>query len=120
MFSSALQDLFGGRAAEAVLLHAFHYGETYGRAVSRDFRVSLDSVQRQLDRFERAGTLISKRQGRTLVYSWNPKSRLASRLRDLVGLIHEGMSHQAKEHIFSERRQPRRKDKPVIRPAEGE
>jgi DNA-binding transcriptional ArsR family regulator len=114
MFSSALQDLFGGRAAEAVLLHAFHYGETYGRAVSRDFEVSLESVQRQLDRFERAGAFISKRQGRTLVYSWNPKSRIASRLRDLVAVIHEGMSPRSKESLFSERRQPRRKDKPVI------
>jgi len=120
MFSSALQDLFGGRAAEAVLLHAFHYGETYGRAASRDFEVSLESVQRQLDRFERAGAFISKRQGRTLVYSWNPKSRIASRLRDLVAIIHEGMSPRSKESLFSERRQPRRKDKPVIRSVEIE
>jgi hypothetical protein len=115
MISTALEDLFGGRAAEAVLLHVFHYGETYGRAVSRDFAVSLDSVQRQLDRFERAGTLVSKRQGRTLIYSWNPKSRLAGRLRDLVAVVHEGLSSQAKEVLFAERRQPRAKDKPVIR-----
>lgn len=115
MFATALNDLFGGRAAEAVLLHLFHYGETYGRAVARDFAVSLDSVQRQLERFERAGALVCKRQGRTLVYSWNPKSRLAGRLRDLVGVIHEGLSLQVKEELFQERRQPRAKDKPVIR-----
>lgn len=118
MFSTALQDLFGGRAAEAVLLHAFHYGETYGRVVSRDFEVSLESVQRQLDRFERAGAFISKRQGRTLVYSWNPKSRISSRLRDLVAVVHEGLSPRSKESLFSERRHPRRKDKPVIRAVE--
>jgi hypothetical protein len=115
MTSTALEDLFGGRAAEAVLLHVFHYGETYGRAASRDFAVSLDSLQRQLDRFERSGALVCKRQGRTLVYSWNPKSRLAGRLRDLVGVVHEGLSPQAKEELFKERRQPRAKDKPVIR-----
>ena len=114
MFSSALNDLFGGRAAEAVLLHLFHYGETYGRAVARDFAVSLDSVQRQLERFERAGTLVCKQQGRTLVYSWNPKSRLATRLRDLVAVIHEGLGPH-KESLFKQRRQPRAKDKPVIR-----
>lgn len=115
MISTALYDLFGGRAAEAVLLHTFHYGETYGRAAARDFAVSLDSVQRQLDRFERAGVLIGKRQGRTLVYGWNPKSRLASRLRDLVAVVHEGLGQETKESIFAERRQPRAKDKPVIR-----
>ena len=97
---SPLHDLFGGRAAEAVLLHLFHYGESHGRAVARDFSVSLVSVQRQLERFERSGTLVCKRQGRTLVYSWNPKSRLAARLRDLVAVVHEGMSIEAKGILF--------------------
>jgi hypothetical protein len=115
MISTALEDLFGGRAAEAVLLHVFHYGESYGRAVARDFSVSLDSVQRQLDRFERAGALVCKRQGRTLVYTWNAKSRLAARLRDLVAVVDEGLSLAAKEALFPERRQPRAKDKPVTR-----
>jgi len=115
MVSTALQDLFGGKAAEAVLLALFHQGEAYGRAVARDFAVSLDAVQRQLDRFERSGAVVCKRQGRTLVYSWNPKSRLASRLRDLTGVVYEGIDAQVKERLFAERRQPRAKDKPVIR-----
>lgn len=115
MISTALADLFGSRSMEAVLLHLFHHGETYGRAVSRDLQVSLDSVQRQLDRLERSGALVSKRQGRTLVFTWNPKSRLAKRLRDLVAVVHEGIPLEAREQIFSERRQPRAKDKPVIR-----
>ena len=115
MYSSPLHELFGGRAAEAVLLHLFHYGETHGRAVARDFSVSLVSVQRQLERFERSGSLVCKRQGRTLVYSWNPKSRLAARLRDLVAVVHEGMSPQAKEMLFNERRPPGAKDALAIR-----
>ena len=115
MISTALQDLFGGKAAEAVLLALFHRGEAYGRSVARDFAVSLDAVQRQLDRFERSGALVCKRQGRTLVYSWNPKSRLASRLRDLTGVAYDSLDPQAKQRIFAERRQPRAKDKPVIR-----
>lgn len=115
MISTALQDLFGGKAAEAVLLALFHHGEAYGRAVSRDFAVSLDAVQRQLDRFERAGVLVCKRQGRTLVYAWNPKSRLATRLRELTGVVYDGLDASLKEQLFTERRQPRAKDKPVIR-----
>lgn len=119
MIATALQDLFGGKAAEAVLLSLFHQGETYGRAVARDFGVSLDGVQKQLDRFERSGVIVCKRQGRTLVYSWNPKSRLTSRLKDLIGVIYDGLSFEAKEALFSERRQPRAKDKPVIRRQRG-
>jgi hypothetical protein len=112
---TALQDLFGGKAAEAVLLALFHDGESYGRAIARDFEVSLDAVQRQLERFERSGAIVCKRQGRTLVYTWNPKSRVAARLRDLTGVIYDGLSFEAKQAMFPERRQPRAKDKPVIR-----
>lgn len=114
MISTALQDLFGGKAAQAVLLSLFHHGESYGRAIARDFGLSLDSVQRQLDRFERSGALVCKRHGRTLVYSWNPKSRLATRLRDLVGVVHDGLDAEAKVELFAERRRPRAKDKPVV------
>ena len=115
MISTALQDLFGGKAAEAVLLALFHDGESYGRAIARDFRVSLDAVQRQLELFEHSGAIVCKRQGRTLVYTWNPKSRVAARLRDLTGVIYDGLSLEAKQAMFAERRQPRAKDKPVIR-----
>jgi DNA-binding transcriptional ArsR family regulator len=112
---TVLADLFGSRASEAVLLHLHHYGETYGRAASKDFAVSLDSVQRQLDRFERTGVMVCRRQGRTLVYTWNPKSRVSKRVRDLVAVAYEGLSPKARESVSSERRQPRSKDKPVIR-----
>ncbi len=113
--STVLQDLFGGKAAEAVLLALFHQGEAYGRAIARDFRLPVLAVQRQLDRFERAGALVCKRQGRTLLYSWNPKSRTAGRLRDLVGVAYDGLGPELKQQLFAERRQPRAKDKPVIR-----
>ena len=93
----------------------FHDGESYGRAIARDSGVSLDAVQRQLERFERSGAIVCKRQGRTLVYTWNPKSRIAARLRDLTGVIYDGLSLEAKQAMFPERRQPRAKDKPVIR-----
>lgn len=114
MKSTALAELFGSRAAEATLLHLFHYGESYGRAVSADFEISLDSVQRQFEKFERSGVLISKRHGRTLLYQWNPKSRLSSRLKDLVAVIYDNMPDEIKRQRFETRRRPRSKDKPVI------
>jgi DNA-binding transcriptional ArsR family regulator len=114
MNSTALGELFGSRAAESILLHLFHYGETYGRAVSADFKISLDSVQRNLDKFERAGVLICKKQGRTLIYNWNPKSRLSKRLKDLVEVVYEGISLDARQVIFATRRRHRAKDKPII------
>ena len=122
MNSTALADLFGSRAAEAVLLHLYHYGESYGRAISKDFAISLDSVQRQLEKFSRSGALVSKLQGRTLLYQWNAKSRLATRLKELVAIIYEGIPLEKRMKLFEARRRPRAKDKPVIsgRPSRGD
>ena len=114
MEMTALGEVFGGSAAEAVLLHIYHYGESYGRAISSDFNVTLFSVQRQLDKFEKAGVLVCKKQGKTLVFTWNAKSRFAKRLKDLVEVVNEGMSLEEREPRFSVRRRPRSKDKPVI------
>ena len=109
-----LADLLGSLAAEAALLHLFHHGESYGRAVAADFGVSLDSVQKQLDKLERTGILISKWQGRTLIYNWNSKSRAASRLKDLVSVAYDGIAPDISNIKFATRRRHRSKDKPII------
>lgn len=113
MKSTVLADLFGGLAAEAALLHLFHHGQSYGRAVARDMGVSLDGVQKQLDKFERCGVLVAQRQGRTLVYSWNPKSGLANRLKDIVGMVYESIPLERRQELFKTRRRPRGRGKPV-------
>ena len=112
-YATPLRDLFGSRAAEATLLHLYHYGESYGRAISSDFEISLDSVQRQLEKFENAGVLVSKRQGRTLLFSWNPKSGLTEAVKALVAVVYERIPLEKRPAIFPARRRPRRKDKPV-------
>jgi DNA-binding transcriptional ArsR family regulator len=114
MSVTAMAEIFGSRAAEAVLLHLFHHGESYGRAVSSDFTISLDSVQRQLEKFERAGLLVAMRHGRTVVYSFNPRSKAASRMRDFVAVYYDSLSLEAKEQLFPVRRRHRSKDKPII------
>ena len=111
---TVLGDVLGSRAAEAVLLHVYHYGESYGRAVSSDFGLTLYPIQRQLDKFEKAGVLVRKTHGRTVVFTWNAKSRFAKRMKDLVEVVYEGMPLEEREARFSVRRRPRSKDKPII------
>ena len=108
-----LRVLTGSRAAEWALLHLFHYGETYGRAIAADFPVSLLSVQNQLDKLERAGVLVSKLSGRTRLYTWNPKSPFVKPMRDLVRIQYEGIPMESRQELFARRRRPRRKGKPV-------
>ena len=70
-----LDKLFGTSTAGFVLLHLYHYGEVYARALARDLDISLSAIQKQLEKFECAGVIISKTMGRTRIYSFNKRFR---------------------------------------------
>ncbi|MEO0453969.1 MAG: ArsR family transcriptional regulator [Verrucomicrobiota bacterium] len=110
-----LKELTGSKTAEWCLLHLFHYGETYGRAVADDLPVSLLNVQRQLEKLEISGVLVSTLKGRTRVYSWNPKSPFTKPLKEMVRIQYESLAVEKRVQLFSKRRRPRRKNKPVLR-----
>ena len=102
-----------GKTAQKILLHLFHYGETYASAISKDFATTLGQVQRQLDHLEGAGLLLSKSSGRTRVYTFNPKSPYTKPFRELVRITYESIPISEREILFTERRRPRRRGKPV-------
>jgi hypothetical protein len=80
-----LEGIFGNASAEKVLLYLEQYGEGYATAIARTFDgLSLNMAQRQLERFERAGALISSLQGRTRLYTWNPRYPFRRELRALL------------------------------------
>ncbi len=103
-----------GKTAQKILLHLFHYGETYASAVSKDMATSLGQVQRSLDHLENTGLLVSKRSGKTRIYTFNPKSAYTRTFRDLVKIEYEAIPLTERTKLFSERRRPRRRGKPVI------
>ena len=108
-----LKDIFGNKTAEKVLLHIFHYGESHASAIAKDFKVSLNAVIQQLNRFENAGILISKEIGRSRVYSFNPKSAFIKPVKAIIEIAYESISLSERTKIFEKRRRPRRKGKPV-------
>ena len=58
--------------------------------------------------------MVSKLVGRTRVYMFNKKSKVANKFYELVKVYYDGLSMKDKEKIFSERRRPRRPGKPVL------
>ena len=88
MITMALRELFGGKAAEAVLMALLHHGKAYGRNPPATFRLPRSHPAP-------AGSLRELRctcleiQGRKPAYARNPKSRLAYRLRDLTGVVRD-------------------------------
>ena len=80
-----LEGILGNASAEKVLLYLEQYEEGYATAIARNFDgLTLHMAQRQLERFERAGALVSTLQGRTRLYKWNPRYLFRGELRALL------------------------------------
>lgn len=81
--------------------------------------MSRSQVQNQLDKFEAAGILVSKTMGKVRIYSFNPKSSVTKKLRELIQIFYDSIPLEQKEEMFSVRRRPRRRGKPVINKAKN-
>jgi len=109
-----LEGIFGNKTAEKVLLHIYHYGEIHASAIAEDYRIALNPIKGQLDRFENAGILASKEVGRSRLYFFNPKSVFLGPIRELLKITYESIPLKEREILFASRRRPRRKGKPVL------
>ena len=110
-----LEVIFGNTTAAKLMLYLFHYGEAYASGVSKDMGITLSQVQKQLDRFEMAGILLSKKMGSIRIYQFNPKLGVIKKIKELVEVFYEAIPLDERQEIFKERRRPRRKGKAVIR-----
>jgi DNA-binding transcriptional ArsR family regulator len=109
-----IETIFGNTTAAKIMLYLFHYGEAYPSGIAKDMTITLSQVQKQLDRFEEAGILVSKLMGRVRIYTFNPKLGVTKKLKDLIQVFYDAIPLEQKEVLFKERRRPRRKGKPVI------
>ncbi|MBF0361535.1 MAG: ArsR family transcriptional regulator [Oligoflexia bacterium] len=86
----------------------------HATGIASDLQVALSSIQNQLDHFERAGFLVSKKVGRTRVYFFNMKSPVIKPFIELLKIYYESLPLSDHEKLFPTRRRPRAKGKPVI------
>jgi DNA-binding transcriptional ArsR family regulator len=110
-----LDKVLGSEVAMKIMFHLIHYGEIYPTAVANDYKLSLSAVQKQFERYEQAGILVSKLVGKTRVYFFNKKSKAAIAFMNFIKIYYDGLSIEDREKIFSERRRPRRGGKPVLK-----
>jgi hypothetical protein len=109
-----LEGVFGNASAEKILLYLEQFEEGYATAIAGTFDdLSLNMAQRQLERFERAGALVSSLKGRTRLYTWNPRYPFRRELRALLRKALEQLPATERKRYFAERRRPRRAGKPL-------
>jgi hypothetical protein len=108
-----LAALFGSRSAERVLVFLLARGEGYATEIARFFRTDLYGVQKKLDGLEAGGILISRKVGRTRVYSFNPTYPLLNEVRALLRKALSFQPDRIQEQLMMTRKRPRRRGKPA-------
>jgi hypothetical protein len=97
-----LEPLFGNKTAERVLLYLANYGQGYARDIALTFETTLSMVQKQLQKGEMAGILVSRLVGKTRVYELNPRYYFQ---KELLGAPEKGLGRDAggtDQEVFSQ------------------
>ena len=83
-----LEPILGSVSSERVLLFIHAKGEGYGREIARFYNADLDPIQKQLDKLELGDVLVSRVEGRKLLFSFNPGYPF---LEELKGLLEKAL-----------------------------
>jgi biotin operon repressor len=109
-----LKELFGGKTPEQVLLYLANYDQGYGKAIADTYGITLSTVQKQLQKFENSGLLVSYSVGKTRVYTWNPRSPFVEQVKMLLAQRLKLTPEAEIKAYYRQRRRPRRADKPLV------
>jgi predicted ArsR family transcriptional regulator len=108
-----LAGLLGSDDAERILLFLAARERGYGREIASFWHTSLNGVQRQLDKLEASGILISVTVGRTRVYTWSPRWPFIGELKALLTKALGFLPEELGKRLLDDRRRPRRRSKPA-------
>lgn len=108
-----IEAILGSTGAERVLLYLENYGEGYPTEIARTFGMAQVAIQRQLQKFEDGGIVVSRLIGRTRLYTWNPRFPLLKPLRELLRAALREIPQEETKKFFRKRRRPRKSGKPL-------
>lgn len=108
-----IESLLGSVNSERVLLFILTREDGYANEIARFFDTNLFGIQKQLDKLETGGVLISRKAGRTRLYSFNPRCPFLKELKALLEKVMTFCPDDLRERLFKNRRRPRRRGKPL-------
>jgi hypothetical protein len=101
-----IEVLFGSKSAERVLTFIFTREQGYAREIARFYETDLKSIQAQLDKFDRAGVLVSRAVGRTRPYMLNPRYPFLAELKALLEKALSFYPEKERDALVMNRRRP--------------
>jgi hypothetical protein len=108
-----LEPLLRSATTEKVLIFLLARNEAYAREMARFFRVDIYAVQKQLEKLELGGALVSRTIGRTRLYAFNPRYPFINELKALLKKALSFYPDGERERLLMNRRRPRRRGKPL-------
>lgn len=106
-----LEALFGSINKERVLLYLLAREEGYARAIAEFWQTGLRNIQVQLDNLESGGVLVSRQEGRTRLYEFNPRWPLRKEMTAFLERMLVFYPEAERERLLGGRRRPRRRGK---------
>jgi predicted ArsR family transcriptional regulator len=108
-----LTALLGTENSEHVLIFLLARRDGYAREIAQFFDTNLYAIQRQLDKLEAGGVLVSRTAGRTRLYEFNPRYPFLSELKQLLEKALSFYPEEIHERLVMNRRRPRKRGKPL-------
>jgi hypothetical protein len=108
-----LEPILGSLSCERVLVFILSRKEGYAREIARFFNTALNPIQKQLEKLEVGGVLASRKAGKTLLYSFNPRYPFLKELKSLLEKAFSFYSNEEREKLVMNRKRPRRHGKPL-------
>jgi len=108
-----LEVIFGSKGREQVLQFILANETGYATEIKNFYNIGLDPVQKQLEKLELGGVLVSQNVGKTIVYSFNPRYAFLKELIALLEKAREFYKPELKDKLLMTRKRPRRQGKPL-------
>lgn len=110
-----LESLFGTQIIEKVLFFLVVNQKCYPSQLKETFKNPLYSFQRALGRLEKGGVVVSHREGKTLVYQFNPRYPFLKELEAFLQKAYSFFPEDIREKYYepATRKRPRRQGKPL-------
>lgn len=110
-----LEDLFGNPVIEKVLFYLLVNKKCYPSQLKKVFQVPLYSFQRALLRLEKGGIIVNNKEGKTLMYQFNPRYPFLEELTKFLKRAYESFPEEFRIKYYEPivRTRPRRHGKPL-------
>ncbi len=107
-----LAPLLNSENKERVLIFLYAREQGYATEIARFFDTDLYGIQNQLDKLEAGGILVSRKVGRTRVYTFNPRYAFIDELKVLLDRALAFYAIDLREKLMMNRRRPKMRGKP--------